>query len=45
MNHRPARVAVAPLAAPRTFRDGDVIAPGGFIAAGRLASCSGRDNP
>ena len=34
MNHRPTRLAVAPLAAPRTSRDGVVIAPSRFIAAG-----------
>jgi len=33
MNHRPARLAGAPLAAPRTFRDGDVNTPGRFIAS------------
>jgi len=34
MNHRPTRLAVAPLAAPRTSRDGVVIAPSRSIAAG-----------
>lgn len=33
MNHRPAQLAVAPLAAPRPFRDRDVIASGSFLAA------------